>query len=127
MKKIIFDIETKTPLYDPETPEITDMEISVISLYDSETEKYYSFTEENFSDMEKFFKNADMLVTFNGIHFDIPVLQKYLPNINLSEIYHIDIMVKVQESIGKRIGLDSIASTTLGTSKSANGLQAVAW
>ena len=126
MKKIIFDIETRTPLYVPETPEITDMQISVLSLYSSETEKYHSFTEENFSEMEDFFKNTDMLVTFNGVHFDIPVLQKYMPHTNLSEIYHVDVMLKVQESIGKRIGLDSIASNTLGTSKSANGLQAVA-
>lgn len=126
MKQIIFDIETRTPLYVPETPEITDMQISVLSLYSSDTGKYHSFTEENFDQMEEFFKTADMLVTFNGIHFDIPVLQKYMPNTDLSAIYHVDVMLKVQESIGRRIGLDSIASNTLGTSKSANGLQAVA-
>jgi hypothetical protein len=53
------------------------------------------------------------------------LLQKYT-TIDLSKIHHIDIFEKVRESIGKMIGLDSIASNTLGTSKSANGLQAVA-
>jgi len=126
LNKIIFDIETKTPLYDPTTPEIADMEISVLSLYDSKTKKYYSFTEDNFDKMEKFFQEADLIVTFNGEHFDIPILKKYLKNINLDEKKHIDIMLKIQDVLGKRIGLDGIASSTLGYSKSANGLQAVA-
>jgi uncharacterized protein YprB with RNaseH-like and TPR domain len=66
-----------------------------------------------------------MLITFNGNHFDIPLLQKYT-SINLKKIHHLDIFSEVQKTIGKKIGLDNIASNTLGTSKSANGLQAVA-
>lgn len=66
-----------------------------------------------------------MLITFNGNHFDIPLLQKYAP-FDLKSKKHLDIFEEVQKSIGKKIGLDSIASTTLGHSKSANGLQAVA-
>ena len=129
MKKIIFDIETKNIFADVGSDKAEDLDISVLSLYDSETDKYYSFLEEDFDKMWPFFKNADMLITFNGNHFDIPLLQKYAnkENINLKEIYHLDIFEKFREASGKKIGLDSIASTTLGITKSANGLQAVAW
>ncbi|MCK5588869.1 MAG: ribonuclease H-like domain-containing protein [Candidatus Pacebacteria bacterium] len=126
MKKLIFDIETKTALFDPETPTLLDMEISVISMHDSETDRYYSFQEEQFNEMWSFFEEADMFITFNGNYFDIPLLQKYAP-FDLNTTYHLDVFAKVEKSIKKKIGLDAIASTTLGTSKSANGLQAVAW
>ncbi len=126
MKQIIFDIETKNIFADVGSDKAVDLDISVLSLYDSETNKYYSFQQDEFEKMWPFFENAEMLITFNGNHFDIPLLQKYT-KINLSAIYHIDVFEQVYNSIGKRIGLDSIASNTLGTSKSANGLQAVAW
>jgi DEAD/DEAH box helicase domain-containing protein len=125
MKKIIFDIETKNIFSDVASNNAADLDLSVISLHDSETNKYYSFLENQLDDMWHFFKNADMLITFNGNHFDIPLLQKYAP-FNLSDTYHLDIFAEVEKSIGKKIGLDAIASITLGTSKSANGLQAVA-
>ena len=126
MKKIIFDIETKNIFSDVGSDNPADLDLSVISLYDSETDKYYSFLEDNLDDMWPFFKNADMLITFNGNHFDIPLLQKYAP-FDLKKIYHLDVFAEVEKSIGKKIGLDAIASTTLGHSKSADGLQAVAW
>ncbi len=126
MRKIIFDIETRNIFADVGTNNPADLDLSVISIYDSKTDKYYSFLEDNLDEMWDFFKNADMLITFNGNHFDIPLLQKYAP-FDLSTIYHLDIFAEVRKSIGKKIGLDSIASTTLGHSKSANGLQAVAW
>ena len=126
MKKIIFDIETKNIFSDVGSDNPADLDLSVISIYDSESDKYYSFLEDQLDEMWPYFKKADMLITFNGNHFDIPLLQKYAP-FDLNDIYHLDIFAEVEKSIGKKIGLDAIATITLGTSKSANGLQAVAW
>lgn len=126
MKKIIFDIETRNIFSDVNSDKAEDLDISVVSLWDSETDKYYSFVQEDFEKMWPFFQKSEMFITFNGNHFDIPLLQKYA-NIDLKKIHHLDIFSEVQKSIGKKIGLDNIASTTLETSKSANGLQAVAW
>lgn len=126
MEKIIFDIETKNIFSDVNSDKAEDLDISVLSLWDSKTNKYHSFVQEDFEKMWPFFENAEMLITFNGNHFDIPLLQKYT-SINLKKIHHLDIFSEVQKTIGKKIGLDNIASNTLGTSKSANGLQAVAW
>jgi DEAD/DEAH box helicase domain-containing protein len=77
--------------------------------------------------MWPFFEKADLLVTYNGEHFDIPLLQKYTDKIDLWKIKHIDIFKEIREVTGKKLGLDGVAGTTLNISKSANGLQAVAW
>ena len=127
LKKIIFDIETRNIFADVGSDKAEDLDISVLSLYDSETEKYYSFLQEDFEKMWPFFEKADLIVTYNGIWFDVPLLQKYTDKINLSEINHVDIFAKIRDVTGKRLSLDGVAGTTLNLSKSANGLQAVAW
>jgi len=127
LKKIIFDIETKQIFSDLATDNPADLDISVLSLYDSETDRYYSFLEEDFEKMWHFFEKADMMVTYNGNYFDIPIIQKYTDKIDFSKINHLDIFEKIKDVTKKRLGLDGVAGTTLNISKSANGLQAVAW
>jgi len=51
MKKIIFDIETRNIFADVGSDKSEDLDISVLSLYDSETDKYYSFLQEDFQKM----------------------------------------------------------------------------
>lgn len=126
MKKIIFDIETKNIFSDVNSDNPADLDISVLSLYDYETNKYYSFLEEEFKEMWPFFENADLLITFNGNHFDIPLLQKYC-SFNLKNIEHHDVFAEVQKVTGKKIALNNIATSTLKIAKSADGLDAVAW
>ena len=126
MRKIVFDIETKNIFSDIGTNDPAGLDISVLSLYDSKSQKYYSFTEEEFGEMWTFFEKADLLITYNGTHFDIPVLQKYCP-FDLKSIPHLDIFTEIQDSINKKISLNNIAISTLKISKSANGLDAVAW
>jgi DEAD/DEAH box helicase domain-containing protein len=67
-----------------------------------------------------------MLITFNGDHFDIPLLNKYYSG-DLTKIKSLDLLVEVRNSLGRRIKLDTIAEATLGTKKSSHGLQAVEW
>lgn len=126
MKKIIFDIETKNTFSDVQSDNPVDLNISILSLYDSESKKYYSFLEEEFVEMWPFFEKADLLITFNGIYFDLPILQKYC-SFDLKKINHLDIFAEVRKKINKKISLNNIATTTLKIAKSANGLDAVAW
>jgi hypothetical protein len=51
MKKIDFDIETKNIFSDIQSDNPADLDISVVSLYDYESDKYYSFLEEEFEKM----------------------------------------------------------------------------
>jgi len=69
---------------------------------------------------------ADVLVGYNSNHFDIPLLNKYYPG-DLTQIKSIDILEDIRVSLGRRIRLDYVAKATLGTKKSADGLQAVRW
>jgi len=54
------------------------------------------------------------------------LLNKYYPG-DLTQIKSIDLLVSIRDSLGRRLRLDSVASATLNTKKSADGLQAVRW
>ena len=126
MRTVIFDIETKNTFEQVGSNMAKDLDISVVCLYDSQTDQYYSFLEDQFADMWPYFQSADLIVTYNGIHFDVPLLQKYT-DIDLSAIKHIDLFKEIRDVTGKKLGLDGIAQATLGISKSGHGLDAIAW
>ncbi|MEK9177747.1 MAG: ribonuclease H-like domain-containing protein, partial [Patescibacteria group bacterium] len=71
-------------------------------------------------------EQADLLITFNGEHFDIPILNKYYSG-DLSKIKHIDLLKEVKQTLGRRLKLDTIASATLGTNKTGSGMDAIEW
>jgi DEAD/DEAH box helicase domain-containing protein len=126
MRIITFDIETKNLFQDVGSSDPVDLDISVVGVHDSETKEYKAFLEADFPKMWPLFEKADALVTFNGEHFDIPLLNKYYHG-DLSKIKSIDLLVAVQKSLGRRLKLDSIAEATLNKKKSGNGLEAVTW
>lgn len=126
MKKLVFDIETKNQFSDVHSNEPVDLDISVVSIYDYESDKYLSFLEEEFDKMWPYFEKADVLITFNGDHFDIPLLNKYYSG-DLSKIRSLDLLKEVKESLGRRIKLDTLAEATLGKNKIGHGLEAIVW
>ncbi|MDE2188412.1 MAG: ribonuclease H-like domain-containing protein [Patescibacteria group bacterium] len=126
MRIITFDIETKNAFQDTGSNDSTSLDISVVCLHDSSTGEITHYFEQDFAKMWPIFESADALVTFNGDHFDIPLLNKYYHG-DLTHIKSIDLMVAVQKSLGRRIKLDTLAEATLGKKKSGNGLEAIAW
>jgi len=126
MRTIIFDIETQNTFDEVGSSNPADLDISVVCIYDSETDEYMSFLEDELDALWPILEAADRIVGYNSEHFDLPLLNKYYMG-DLSKIHHIDLMRDIQEVIGRRIKLDDIASATLGTKKSADGLQAVLW
>ncbi len=71
-------------------------------------------------------EQSDLIISWNGDHFDIPILNKYYPG-DLTKVKSVDLMKEVQGSLGRRLKLDSVASATLGTGKSGHGLEAIDW
>jgi len=126
MKKVVIDIETRNIFQDVSSNDPKELDISVVCLYDYSTDKYHSFLQEDFGKLWPILENTDMLITFNGDHFDIPLLGKYYSG-DLSKIKSLDLMKEVKNSLGFRLKLDSIALATLGTGKSGHGLEAVTW
>lgn len=126
MRKIVFDIETRNVFQDVGSADPAALDLSLVGLYDSATEKYSSFLQEELGTLWPIFEKADMLITFNGDHFDIPILNKYYSG-DLTKIKSVDILREIKRAIGRRVKLDQVAEGTLGIKKSGNGLEAIAW
>ncbi len=126
MRKITFDVETRNLFADVNSNESTALDISVVCIHDSQTDTYSSYLQEDFPKLWPILEQADMLITFNGDHFDIPLLNKYYSG-DLTKMKSLDLLVEVRNSLGRRIKLDTIAEATLGVRKSGHGLEAVEW
>lgn len=126
MKKVVFDIETSNIFQEVGSNNPADLSISVVGLYEYETDVYQTFLQEDFPKLWPILENVDMLITFNGDHFDIPLLDKYYSG-SLFKIKSLDILKEMQKSAGRRMKLDQIAEGTLGVNKSGHGLDAIKW
>jgi len=126
MRKIVFDIETRNTFTDVGSNDSKDLDISLIGIYDSETDEYSSYLEEELEKLWPILESADMLIGYNSEHFDLPLLNKYYAG-DLSQIKHLDILNEVRNSFGRRPKLDNLATGTLGIKKSGHGLQAITW
>jgi len=126
MKKITFDIETQNTFEDVGSNDPADLDISLVCIHDSETDKYDTFMYDDLDRLWPFLEDADMLIGFNSDHFDIPLLNKHYHG-DLTKIKSLDILKEIKNSLGKRIKLDTIAEATLGTNKSGHGLDAIKW
>jgi uncharacterized protein YprB with RNaseH-like and TPR domain len=129
MKDIVyFDLETQRSFGDVGGAKNKDkMGISVGVAYSTRTGQYHIFGEDQTDALVDMLLKADLVVGYNHIYFDYPVLQGYtildLPNQTLN----LDMLIEVEKVLGHRLKLDSIASATLGMGKSADGLDALRW
>lgn len=72
-------------------------------------------------------KSADKVVGFNIINFDYQVLRPYAPTENFRSFRSVDMLQDIHRALNFRLSLDSIAKATLGSAKTADGLQSVQW
>ena len=126
MRYVVFDLETQNIFQEVGGNDPTLLDISVATVYDSESDTYTTATIDNLEILWPIIEAADALVGYNSNHFDIPLLNKYYPG-DLSQIKSIDILEDIKESLGRRLRLDSVAQATVGAKKTADGLQAVRW
>lgn len=126
MKKVVFDIETKNIFADVGRADPLLLDISLVGIYDYETDQYLTFLQEDFPKLWPYIEKADLLIGYNSDHFDIPILNKYYPG-DISKIKSLDLMAEIKKSLGRRIGLGNVAEASLGVGKSGNGLEAVEW
>lgn len=126
MRKIVFDIETSNIFSDVGKNDPTLLDISVVAIYDSETDSYSTYFEDELPKLWPILERADMIIGYNSDHFDVPLLNKYYPG-DLSKIKSLDILKEIKDSYGRRMKLDQIAEGTLGKQKSSNGLEATSW
>jgi DEAD/DEAH box helicase domain-containing protein len=126
MRKIFFDIETRNTFQEANTNDPADLDISVVCIYDTETETATSYLQEELPKLWPIIEKADSLIGYNSEHFDMPLLNKYYAG-DLSKIKHVDLLKEIKASLGRRIKLDDVADATLGRKKIAHGLEAIEW
>lgn len=126
MRKVVFDIETKNFFNDVGKNDPSLLDIALVAIYDSLSDSYFSYLEEELSKLWPIIERANMLIGFNSDHFDIPLLNKYYPG-DLTKIKSLDILKEIKDSYGRRMRLDQLAEGTLGKNKSGNGADATNW
>jgi DEAD/DEAH box helicase domain-containing protein len=126
MHKVFLDIETRNSFDEVGKSDPVFLDISVVCVYDSLTDNYTSYMVEDLPKLWPLLEKADSIVTFNGDHFDLPILNKYYAG-DLMKINSLDLLKEVKKSLGFRVGLGSIAQATLGVGKGGHGLEAIEW
>lgn len=125
-KEVIFDIETQNTFAEVDN-DFKKLKISVVSIYRYDIDQYQSFAENELGQLWPILEKADMIIGYNSLHFDVPVLGNYYLG-DLSKIPHLDLLAKIKDSLGIRLKLKDVAEATLdNVTKSADGLQAIRW
>lgn len=105
---------------------IAKMGVSVAVLYDSLDDQFHSFSQEDLPDLFERLRALDLVIGYNLKRFDYTVLQPFA-EYALASLPTLDMLEAVQQRLGYRLKLDTLAQATLGAEKSADGLQALAW
>lgn len=121
-KPIVFDVETKHTFR--EFSDHKDLGISVVGVYNYADDLYSAFFEDQLNGFFNLIENASILIGFNIISFDLPVLAPYYPG-NIMQFLSFDILDDLRNKLGRRLSLDAFVKATLATHKSGSGLQAV--
>ena len=119
---VVIDLETKHTFREFADPQ--KLGVTVLALYDYATGKQHIYTEDNLSSVFPLLENASYIIGYNIASFDLPVLQPYYPG-NVEDLTLFDILDDIREKIGRRIGLNDVASATLGEKKTGHGLMAI--
>ena len=105
---------------------ISKMGMSVGVTYSTAAGEYKIYGEKQVNDLITDLQRADLVVGFNNLRFDYEVLHGYTA-FDLTQLPTLDMLVVLNETLGHRLSLDSIATATFDVEKTAEGLQAIRW
>jgi len=124
---VFFDLETQRSFQEVGgRHNIPRLGLSVAVTYNSSDCAFHRYIEANVPELIAELQAADRVIGFNLLRFDYPVLSAYT-QVRLSSLPTVDMLDHIHRRLGFRVGLDALASATLGRGKSANGLQAIRW
>jgi DEAD/DEAH box helicase domain-containing protein len=103
------------------------MGISVACTYSTKLGEYGIYLEEEAQALIDQLRRADLVVGFNHIGFDYEVLMGHSLFDFRDQLHSFDLLVDLEKLLGHRIKLDAVAAATLGTGKTADGLDALKW
>lgn len=124
--EVVLDIETQNWFDDIGANDHTQLKISVIGCYFYQTDEYRAFEEHEFPELWSRLERADRLIGYNTVGFDYLVMNNYYSG-DFATFPTLDIMLEIQNVLGRRLKLEAVAQATVGEGKSAYGGQAVEW
>ncbi|MBK1792728.1 ribonuclease H-like domain-containing protein [Persicirhabdus sediminis] len=125
---VFFDLETQRSFSDVGGASNKDkMGMSVGVTYSTKLDEYRIYGEADADALVNQLIRADLVVGYNHIYFDYPVLQGYTIYDLAEQTVNLDMLLEVEKELGHRLKLDALASASLGSGKSADGLDALRW
>jgi len=126
-KVVVFDLETQRSFAEVGgRSQFHRLGVSVGVAYRYDLDEFLVVNEETISELVSLLLEASLVVGYNIRGFDYEVLRAYTEE-NLQKLPTLDLMFDLEERLGFRPKLDSVASETLGDGKIADGLQALEW
>lgn len=128
MLQVILDVETKKTFeevggYFPNLLEVSFVGVCVREGM-SGVGEMQSYFEQDIPKLFPLLEKADVVIGFNIDSFDMQTLVPYYTG-DIAKIPTLDVMTRIKNSTGHRIGLDAVAQETLGIGKSGDGLDAI--
>jgi DEAD/DEAH box helicase domain-containing protein len=123
---VVFDLETQRSFAEVGRSQMHKLGVSAAVAYRYDRDELLVFTEESISELIDLLLQADLVVGYNVTGFDYEVLRGYTDK-DLQSIPTVDLMYDLEQRLGFRPRLESVAASTLGSGKSADGLQALEW
>jgi DEAD/DEAH box helicase domain-containing protein len=123
----VFDLETQLSAQEVGGWHRADMmRVSCAVLFDSESDTFLKFQEPDIPKLIKRLSELPLIIGFNLKRFDYKVLSAY-SDLDFWGLPTLDILEDVHTRLGYRLSLDHLVGVTLGTQKTANGMQALKW
>lgn len=100
--------------------------VSMLCIWDSRASRPFFYDDSSLADAVEHLERANVVVSFNGAWFDIPLIQNHLGR-NARLVEHVDVFSLVRRQLEaegkswKGHGLDALCRSTLGEGKSGSG------
>ncbi|MFQ5597501.1 MAG: ribonuclease H-like domain-containing protein [Nitrospiria bacterium] len=102
------------------------MRVSFGVSFSTEADCFRGYEEEDIPELISTLTKAELVIGYNIIGFDYPVLSAY-SDLDFAKLPTLDLMTDLRSALGFRPKLDNLAMATLKSGKSAEGLQAIQW
>src|SRR6266516_7197064 len=116
---VYFDLETQKSAEEAGGwDKISRMGMSVGVTFNTARGDYRIYGEKKVNELLTDLQRADLVVGFNVLRFDYEVLHGYTI-LDLRQLPTLDILVELNQTLGHRLALDSIAQATFGLEKTS--------
>ncbi len=127
-KTVLFDIETKRSAKEVGGWHMLHrLGVALAVTCNLEENTFNVYLEDEVDGLVAELRSADLVIGFNIIRFDYPVMSGYNGEDFRRSLPTLDLFETIKETVGRNIGLARLGEATLGSSKSADGLQSLEW